>query len=85
MLLVRKGQWVRGGIYLVKGVFQQHRSAVDGTVLFRRRLRSEKLLDFLASQPSSGVAMEACAIAHYWDREIGIGVGRSVGSATRRI
>jgi hypothetical protein len=40
-------------------------------VLFRRKLRREKLLDFLASQPRSVVAMEACASAHYWGREIG--------------
>jgi transposase len=58
------------GIDLAKHVFQMHGSAADGTVLFRRRLRREKLLDFLAAQPACVVAMEACASAHYWGREI---------------
>ena len=34
------------------------------------KLSREKLLDFLASQPQCAVAMEACASAHYWGREI---------------
>lgn len=59
------------GIDLAKHVFQLHGAAADGTVLFRRKLRREKLLDFLAAQPSCVVAMEACASAHYWGREIG--------------
>jgi hypothetical protein len=59
------------GIDLAKHVFQLHGSAADGTVLFRRKLRREKLLDFLAAQPACVVAMEACASAHYWGREIG--------------
>ncbi len=58
------------GIDLAKHVFQLHGSAADGTVLFRRKLRREKLLDFLAAQPACVVAMEACASAHYWGREI---------------
>ena len=59
------------GIDLAKHVFQLHGAAADGTVLFRRRLRREKLLDFLTAQPACVVAMEACASAHYWGREIG--------------
>jgi transposase len=59
------------GIDLAKHVFQLHGAAADGTVLFRRKLRREKLRNFLASQPRSVVAMEACASAHYWGREIG--------------
>ena len=58
------------GIDLAKHVFQLHGSAADGAVLFRRRLRREKLLEFLASQAACVVAMEACASAHYWAREI---------------
>ncbi|MYC92558.1 MAG: transposase [Gemmatimonadetes bacterium] len=37
---------------------------------FRRKLSRGKLLGFLASQPECTVAMEACASAHYWGREI---------------
>ena len=36
---------------------------------FRKKLSRGKVLDFLASQPPSVVAMEACASAHYWGRE----------------
>ena len=59
------------GIDLAEHVFQLHGSAADGTVLFRRKLRREKLLDFLAAQPACVVAMEACASAYSWGREIG--------------
>lgn len=58
------------GIDLAKYVFQVHGAAGDGRVLFRRRLRREKVLEFLASMPACVVAMEACASAHYWGREI---------------
>jgi len=58
------------GIDPAKHVFQLHGAAADGTALFRRRLRREKRLDFLASQPACVAAMEACASAHYWGREI---------------
>ena len=41
-----------------------------GTVLFRKRLRRDQVLAFFAAQPRCLVAMEACASAHYWAREI---------------
>jgi transposase len=59
------------GIDLAKHVFQLHGSAADRTALFRRKLRREKLLDFLAAQPTCVVAIEACASAHHWGPEIG--------------
>ena len=37
---------------------------------YRRKLGRGKLLGFLASRPPRTVAMEACASAHYWGREI---------------
>ena len=37
---------------------------------YRKKLSRGKLLSFLASQPRCVVAMEACASAHYWGREI---------------
>ena len=40
-------------------------------VAYRRELSRGKLLGFLGSQPPCTVAMEACASAHYWGREIG--------------
>jgi transposase len=42
-----------------------------GTVLFRRKLRREKVLPFFAELPRCRVAMEACAGAHHWARAIG--------------
>ena len=56
---------------MAKYSFQLHGAAADGTVLFRKEVSRSKVLDFLASQPRCVVAMEACASAHYWGREIG--------------
>ena len=59
------------GIDLAKRSFQLHGARADGSVAFRKKLSRGKLLAFLASQPRCVVAMEACASAHYWGREIG--------------
>ena len=59
------------GVDLAKRVFQLHGAAADGSVLFRKKLTWERFLSFLASQPPCVVAMEACATAHGWGREIG--------------
>jgi transposase len=58
------------GIDLAKRVFQVHGAAVDGSIAFRRKLPRDGLLPFLAAQPRCVVAMEACATAHGWGREI---------------
>ena len=58
------------GIDLAKRSFQLHGARADGSVVFRKTLRRGKVLAFLASQPRCVVAMEACASAHYWGREI---------------
>ncbi len=58
------------GIDLAKRSFQLHGARADGSVAYRRKLSRGKLLGFLASQPGCTVAMEACASAHYWGREI---------------
>jgi len=59
------------GIDLAKRVFQAHGAAADGSVVFRKKLSRSQLLTFLATQPRCTVAMEACATAHGWGREIG--------------
>ena len=59
------------GIDLAKRSFQLHGARADGSVAFRKKLSRGKLLGFLAAQPCCVVAMEACASAHYWGREIG--------------
>jgi transposase len=58
------------GVDLAKRVFQLHGAAADGSVLFRKKLTRERFLSFLASQSPCVVAMEACATAHGWGREI---------------
>ena len=59
------------GIDLAKRVFQAHGAAADGSVAFRKKLSRGQFLTFLAVQPRCTVAMEACATAHDWGREIG--------------
>ena len=59
------------GLDIAKHVFQVHGADGAGHVLFRKRITRVKLLGFLAAQARCVVAMEACAGAHYWAREIG--------------
>ncbi|VWX48296.1 IS110 family transposase [Novosphingobium sp. 9U] len=58
------------GIDLAKSVFQVHGSGSDGSVVIRKKLRRDQVLAFFAQLPRCVVAMEACASAHYWAREI---------------
>jgi transposase len=58
------------GVDLAKRVFQLHGAAADGSVVFRKKLSRNQLLPFLARHPFCIVAVEACATAHYWGREI---------------
>jgi transposase len=58
------------GIDLAKRYFQLHGASADGSVVFRKKLPRDRLLPFLAEQASAIVAMEACASAHHWGREI---------------
>jgi transposase len=58
------------GIDLAKRVFQVHGASATGKVLFRKKLTREKLLPFIAEQFPCTVAVEACATAHHWGREI---------------
>ncbi len=58
------------GIDLAKRSFQLHGARADGSVAFRKTLSRGKLFGFVASQPRCVVAMEACASAHHWGREI---------------
>ncbi len=59
------------GLDLAKNLYQAHGARADGSVVFRKKLSRGKLLNFLASVQPCTVAMEACAGAHYWAREIG--------------
>ena len=59
------------GLDLAKRVFQVHAAGNDGGVVLRRKLSRGQVLTFFAELPKCTVAMEACATAHYWAREIG--------------
>ena len=65
------GQASTIGLDIAKRVFQAHGADASGHVVFRKRLVRAKLLEFFAAQPRCTVAMEACAGAHHWAREIG--------------
>lgn len=58
------------GIDLAKSVFQVHGADRGGNAILRKKLRRDQVLAFFASLPLCVVAMEACASAHYWAREI---------------
>ena len=64
-------QAVTIGLDIAKHVFQAHGADAAGHVLFRKRVTRAKVIGFLAAQTPCVVAMEACAGAHYWAREIG--------------
>ena len=68
------------GLDLAKNVFQAHGASATGMVVFRKKLRRAQVLVFFAAQPPCLVAMEACASAHYWAREI-----RKLGHEVRLI
>ena len=68
------------GLDLAKHIFQAHGADASGAVVFRKKLRREQVLAFFAGQPRCRVAMEACASAHHWAREIG-----ALGHETRLI
>lgn len=65
------------GIDLAKNLFALVAFKPSGQELWHRNLRRRQLLSFLAKQPPCHVAMEACAGAHYWGREI-MKLGHSV-------
>ena len=58
------------GLDLAKLVFQVHGADAAGHVVFRKTLRRAKVLEFFGRLPPCTVAMEACAGAHHWGREI---------------
>ncbi len=58
------------GLDLAKNVFQVHGADAAGGVIFRKRLRRDKVLAFFAVQPICLVAMEACGGAHHWARQL---------------
>ena len=58
------------GVDLAKNVFQLHGAAADGSVVFRKKLSRPQFARFMAEQRPCLVAIEACASAHHWAREM---------------
>jgi len=58
------------GIDPAKNVFQVHGASMAGHLNFRKKLTRAKFWQFMASQASSLVVMDACGSASYWGREM---------------
>ncbi|HET6208489.1 MAG TPA: IS110 family transposase [Terracidiphilus sp.] len=58
------------GLDIAKQVFHAHGADATGATVFSRRITRAKLIGFFALQPRCTVAMEACAGAHHWGREL---------------
>jgi transposase len=58
------------GLDIAKSIFQAHGADSAGAIVFRKKLGRGRLLAFFASLPPCVVAMEACAGAHHWGREL---------------
>ena len=58
------------GLNLAKSVFQIHAIDADSKVVVRRQLRHGEVLKFFGVLSPCLVAMEACASARHWAREL---------------
>jgi len=58
------------GLDIAKHIFQVHAADAAGSVVLRRRLRRNQVLEFFAGLPVCLVGIEACASAHHWAREL---------------
>lgn len=60
----------RVGLDLAKNIFQVHGVDASGQTVVVRKLRRSGVLEFFGRLSPCVVAMEACASAHHWGREI---------------
>ncbi|SFV10951.1 Transposase, partial [Methylobacterium sp. 174MFSha1.1] len=58
------------GLDIAKSVFQFEAQDAQGAVVSTERVSRDKLLPALKKVPATIVAMEACATAHHWARQI---------------
>jgi transposase len=58
------------GLDIAKNSFHAHGAAGDGSKLFSRALPRGRVLEFFGHIEPCIVALEACAGAHFWSREI---------------
>jgi transposase len=57
------------GIDLAKNIFQAHKATKSGKKIWSKKLNRKELLELMAKEAKSIVAMEACAGAHYFAQE----------------
>jgi len=58
------------GLDLAKRVFQVHAVDEQSGEIHREQLKRGQVLQYFANRQASVVAMEACASAHYWARQL---------------
>ncbi len=58
------------GLDLARNVFLVQAIVADGEVLIRRKLSFSEVIRFFGELSPCLVAIEACASAHYWAREL---------------
>lgn len=58
------------GLDIAKHVFHAHGADASGRAVFSKRISRSGLLAFFGRQPRCVVALEACAGAHHWGREL---------------
>jgi transposase len=58
------------GLDIAKHVFHAHGADERGRTVFSRKVSRAKLISFFAGQPCCVVALEACAGAHHWGRQL---------------
>ncbi len=64
------GQVTTIGLDIAKSSFQAHGADASGGVAFRKTLSRARVLPFFKTQGPCVVAIEACAGAHHWGREL---------------
>jgi hypothetical protein len=58
------------GLDIAKNVFQVHGIDAKEKVVARKQLRRSQVITFFKALPACPIGMEACAMAHYWAREL---------------
>jgi len=58
------------GLDIAKNSFHAHGAAADGSKVFSKALPRGRVLEFLGQIEPCTIALEACAGAHHWSREL---------------
>lgn len=58
------------GLDIAKNSFRAHGAAEDGSKVFSKALPRGRVLEFFGRVGSCTVALESCAGAHHWSREL---------------